>query len=402
MNVALLSGALSLASGAVLSASTKLPEQAQLLLPEATVVLPSVPPPEVANGIPVFVPPGTSLQSLTDKPFHVFHEEFIAIIGESPTLTLIADSGTNPMFHEAVVWHPPTEEVFFAQNAGAKAAGTGLHRSSVIQKVSLSEAMAVSHLRNGVGKVQVQVVDFQPAVINPNGGTNYKGNFIFAGEGMGSDIAPALYLANPEPPYNTTILINNYYGRQFNSVNDVAVNPWNGDIYFTDVTYGYLQDFRPKPVLPNQVYKLNAVTKAVTAVADEFVNCNGITFSPDGRYAYVTDTGSAQGFYGYEPTKPSSIYRYTVAADGTFENRKLFAHVTSRVPDGVHCDTNGNVYAGCGDGVHVWNPSGVLLGKIFTGETAANFQFAGDGRMVICGETHLYFATLAAKGAALT
>lgn len=70
--------------------------------------------------------------------------------------------------------------------------------------------------------------------------------------------------------------MNNYYGRQFNSVNDVAVNPANGYIYFTDVTYGYLQDFRPPPGLKNQVYRLDAVTKALTVVADEQLNCNGM------------------------------------------------------------------------------------------------------------------------------
>lgn len=69
---------------------------------------------------------------------------------------------------------------------------------------------------------------------------------------------------------------------------------------------------------------------------------------------------------------------------------------------GIHCDTKGNVYAGCGDGVHVFNPSGVRLGTIFTGRTAANFQFAGQGRMVIMGETQLFYATLAATGAAVT
>jgi hypothetical protein len=51
-----------------------------------------------------------------------------------------------------------------------------------------------------------------------------------------------------------------------------------------------------------------------------------------------------------------------------------------------------------GDGVHVWNPSGKLLGKIFVGTTSANFNFAGKGRMVICAETELYYATLAAEG----
>ena len=67
-------------------------------------------------------------------------------------------------------------------------------------------------------------------------------------------------------------------------------------------------------------------------------------------------------------------------------------------PSGIHCDSWGNVYAGCGDGVHVWNPSGKLIGKIYVGATSANFNFAGQGRMVICAETDLYYATLAAAG----
>ena len=69
---------------------------------------------------------------------------------------------------------------------------------------------------------------------------------------------------------------------------------------------------------------------------------------------------------------------------------------------GIHCDSKGNVYAGCGDGVHVWNPSGKLIGKIYTGMNAANFQFAGQGRMVIMGRTKLFYATLAASGASLS
>jgi gluconolactonase len=58
----------------------------------------------------------------------------------------------------------------------------------------------------------------------------------------------------------------------------------------------------------------------------------------------------------------------------------------------------GNVYVGCGDGIQIWNPSGKLLGKIYLGTTSANFNFAGDGRIVICAETSLYYATLSASG----
>lgn len=69
---------------------------------------------------------------------------------------------------------------------------------------------------------------------------------------------------------------------------------------------------------------------------------------------------------------------------------------------GVHCDTKGRVYVGCGDGVHVYNPSGKLIGKIYTGTTAANFQFTGQERMVIMGETKLFYASVAASGMPLT
>lgn len=51
------------------------------------------------------MPPGLTLQELRDKPFHVYHPDFVGIMGGNPTLTLIADSGTDPVFHEANVWY---------------------------------------------------------------------------------------------------------------------------------------------------------------------------------------------------------------------------------------------------------------------------------------------------------
>lgn len=79
----------------------------------------------------------------------------------------------------------------------------------------------------------------------------------------------------------------------------------------------------------------------------------GITFSPDGKFAYVTDTGINQGFRGYNFSEPSSMlvhsarylinipstdtrcrYRFEVNKDGTWDNRKTFAFIDSGVPDG--------------------------------------------------------------------
>lgn len=77
---------------------------------------------------------------------------------------------------------------------------------------------------------------------------------------------------------NNVVILNNFFGRQFNSLNDVSVNPRNGEIYFTDVMYAYLQDYRPAPGLPNQVYRFNMETGLVQVVAD------GINM-PNGRLA---------------------------------------------------------------------------------------------------------------------
>ncbi|TQS33442.1 hypothetical protein Golomagni_06214 [Golovinomyces magnicellulatus] len=378
------------------SLNLHVPEQAQLFDSAQYAVIGEY---SEYNGRDVYVPPGKTLKQMVDKPFHIYDQEFLRILGPNPTLTLIAETETDPLFHEAVVWYPPTDEAFFAQNAGPESAGTGLNKSSILQKISLKEAMSVAS--GNSSKVKVVHVDAKPTVLNPNGGTNYNGNILVTGEGMGKK-APALYAVNPLPPYNATVLVNNYFGRQFNSLNDVSVNPVNRKIYFTDVTYGYWQDFRPKPLLPNQVYCLDPVTMAVTVVADQLIAPNGITFSPGGNYAYITDTGSLKVRYGSDPTGPATIYRYDVESDGTLSGRKTFAFPSTGVPDGIHCDAEGNVYSGCFDGIHVWNRHGKFLGKIFTNGTAPNFNFMGKGRMVIAAETRLYYATLGASGAPIS
>lgn len=66
------------------------------------------------------------------------------------------------------VRYPPTDEMFFVQNAGAASAGTGLNKSNIIMKIALPEAMAVSSQRNATGSVNVQTVD-APAILNSNG-----------------------------------------------------------------------------------------------------------------------------------------------------------------------------------------------------------------------------------------
>lgn len=93
--------------------------------------------------------------------------------------------------------------MFFSQNAGAIAAGTGLNKSSVIQKISMADAAAAAE-RGGNPSVNVTVIGESPQVINPNGATNYQGQMVWLGQGQGDGIGPTISLVHPEPPYNTT------------------------------------------------------------------------------------------------------------------------------------------------------------------------------------------------------
>ncbi len=98
-----------------------------------------------------------------------------------------------------------------------------------------------------------------------------------------------------------------------------------------------------------------------------------------------------------------------------FQNRRVFAYVDTGVADGIQLDAKGNVYSGCGDGVHVrilsssllsstngvvkvWDPTGKLLGKFFIQTTSANLIFAGKGRLMILAETQIFLAQIAAEG----
>ena len=107
---------------------------------------------------------------------------------------------------------------------------------------------------------------------------------------------------------------------------------------------------------------------------------NGLDFSYDGKTLYVTDAGAQHSTLN--TTRPATIYAYDIVDQKRPKNRRVFAYVDTGLPDGIHTDTKGNVWAGCGDGVHVWNSKGKLLGKIWIGETSNNFAFIPGGVFV--------------------
>ncbi|KAK6581263.1 hypothetical protein PZA11_005954 [Diplocarpon coronariae] len=191
-----------------------------------------------------------------------------------------------------------------------------------------------------------------------------------------------------DPNTNTSeVLLTNFLGRNFSSLNDVRQHPTTGDLWFTDTDYGYVQHFRPEPTQPKQVYRFEPETGVIQVIADGFEQPNGLEFSPDMKTLYVSDTGAQH--FTYNRTGPTTIYAFDIMADKTVTNRRAFAYVDIGLPDGMHCDTEGNVWVAAGDGVHVYNPAGILLGKIFIGETSNNMAFA-PGQLFIFSNHRLW------------
>ncbi len=162
-----------------------------------------------------------------------------------------------------------------------------------------------------------------------------------------------------------TVLASEYQGKKLNSPND-AVYKSDGALYFTDPPYGLpKEDADPKKELKfNGIYRLK--DGKLQLLAKELKRPNGIGFSPDEKFLYISNSDPAKKIW----------MRYDVKADGTIANGKVFYDVTKQteegLPDGLKLDKLGNLYGSGPGGIWVLSPDGKLLGNIKPPETPAN------------------------------
>ncbi|KAE8153128.1 hypothetical protein BDV25DRAFT_169481 [Aspergillus avenaceus] len=314
--------------------------------------------------------------------FQIHNPNFLDIIGQAPTLELLLQDNDVPFAHEASVFIPSTDELYLTSN---RFTDPKTNQSTIqISKVNLT-AHPLTH----------EVIN--TAIPMANGAVNHNDGILFCAQGNTTHPS-GLYQMSIQPPHESTLLLSTFYSRELNSPNDVVIHSDNS-IWFTDPIYAYMQGFRPKPQLPNQVYRFDPATKNIRVVADGLGRPNGIAFSPDEKIVYITDTSYDTGKEKV-PTNPSTIYAFdlvTINNEPFLVNRRVFAMADTGAPDGVKVDMDGNVYAGCGDGVSVWSAGGVLLGKILVKDGVANFSFGRDGQMFIMNENKLLTARLNRK-----
>jgi gluconolactonase len=174
-------------------------------------------------------------------------------------------------------------------------------------------------------------------------------------------------IARLEKNGRRTILADRYEGKRFGGPNDVVVKK-DGAIYFTDQYGGLrLREKDPGIELPAGVYMIK--DGKVTLLTKDFVNPNGLTFSPDEKVFYAND--STKKF----------VMRYDVQADDTISDGRVFLDVSGEkkpgVPDGMKVDVKGNVYESGPGGIWILTPEGKHLGMIHVPELVANLEW-GD------------------------
>jgi gluconolactonase len=193
-----------------------------------------------------------------------------------------------------------------------------------------------------------------------------------------------------------TVLADSFQGKRLNSPNDVVYKS-DGSLYFTDPPYGLPTQGDKDPLKElqvNGVYRIPQARQQKAGSAPErdklqllikdLGRPNGIAFSPDEKFLYVSDSGARLWM------------RYSVAADGSVSGGSLFLDASGDKakggPDGVRVDKEGNLYGAGPGGVWIISPAGKHVATIVVPEIVSNVAWGDkDGKtLYITASTSVY------------
>jgi gluconolactonase len=183
----------------------------------------------------------------------------------------------------------------------------------------------------------------------------------------------------------SVILAGLYEGRPFNSPNDVTIDR-QGRIYFSDPRYLGHEPVE-QPVMA--VYRIDP-NGSVHRIITDAGKPNGVAVSPDQKTLYVVSNDD--GLLGFDrlpkgtPARKGKmeLMAYDLKPDGSAAFRKTLVNYSPQDgPDGLVCDSEGNLYVAVRDekrfGIYVYTPSGKELAYLPTPERPTNVGF-GRGR----------------------
>jgi len=190
-----------------------------------------------------------------------------------------------------------------------------------------------------------------------------------------------------------TVLADRYDGKRLNSPNDLVYKS-DGSLYFTDPPFGLPKAYDdPRKELPySGVFRL--ANGKLQLLATDLIGPNGLAFSPDEKYLYVTNWD----------VKKKVVMRYEANADGSLSNGRVFFDMTGapgvEALDGIKVDRQGNLYVSGPGGVWIISAEGEHLGTIKAPELPANLAWGDeDGKtLYMTARTGLYRVRLNIPG----
>ena len=182
-----------------------------------------------------------------------------------------------------------------------------------------------------------------------------------------------------------TVLADSYQGKRLNSPNDLVYRS-DGALYFTDPPFGLPKFFDdPRKELPySGVYSLH--DGKLRLISTDLKGPNGIAFSPDEKYLYVTNWDE----------KKKVVMRYESQSDGTLAHGSVFFDMTSVAGedalDGMKVDQRGNLYVSGPGGLWILSPEGKHLGTVIAPKHPHNLAWGDDDgkTLYLCAEGGLY------------
>jgi gluconolactonase len=159
-----------------------------------------------------------------------------------------------------------------------------------------------------------------------------------------------------------TVLASQFDGRRLNAPNDLVYRS-DGALYFTDSRAG-TRHADGEGVPHKGLYMLEA--GHVRLLSGDIDHPNGLAFSPDEKYLYVTNT------------LRKNILRLEVR-EARVASEMIFAEMSGDArpgaPDGIKVDRHGNVYSTGPGGVWIMSPGGRHIGTIVTPKPITNLAF---------------------------
>jgi len=192
-------------------------------------------------------------------------------------------------------------------------------------------------------------------------------------------------VARLEKDGSLTVLANRFEGKRLNSPNDLVYRS-DGTLYFTDPPFGlpkFFDDPR-KELLFSGVFSL--YKGKLQLISTDLRGPNGIAFSPDEKYLYVTNWDE----------KKKVVMRYEANADGTLSHGRVFFDMTGApgedALDGMKVDQQGNLYVTGPGGLWVLSAEGKHLGTIIPPKEPHNIAWGDDDgkTLYMCALNGLY------------